>query len=114
MQAEMALDLLDGELAAELPAHLRAFARAHADGRPPPAAPLIARLASSVRAARDAMQHEVLADRGLALLRLVAPLVIEDDPVVAAARAKPPSWPGLQELARARDAAAQAKFGRRH
>src|SRR6266581_4354542 len=75
MQAELALELVEGELAAELPAHLRAFARAHA------------------------------------LLRLVAPIAIEDDPAVARARAEPPSWPGLAALAAARDAVAQRRFG---
>ena len=38
LQAEMALDLLEGEVATELPAHMRAFARAHTEGRPTPAA----------------------------------------------------------------------------
>lgn len=112
LSAEIALDLLEGELAVELPGHVRAFARAHAEGRPPPAAPLLARLASTLATARDAIEHDELADRGFAMLRLVAPLVIEDDPAVAAARAKPPSWPNLAELTRARDAAAQLRFGR--
>jgi hypothetical protein len=113
LQVELALDRLEGELAVELPAHMRAFARAHAERRPPPAAPLVARLASSLEAARAACMHELLADRGLALLRLVAPLVIEDDPRVAAARAEPPSWPGLARLAAIRDEIALARFGRR-
>ncbi|NVB81072.1 MAG: hypothetical protein HOV81_21935 [Kofleriaceae bacterium] len=107
----MALDLLEAELAVELPAHMRAFARAHADGRPPPAAPLIARLASTLQTARNACMHDVLADRGLALLRLVAPLVIEDDPAVVVARAMPPTWQNLSTLAAQRDAAARARFG---
>jgi hypothetical protein len=111
LQAEMALDLLEGELAAELPAHMRAFARAHADDRPPPSAPLLARLASTLETARAACRHDVLADRGLALIRLVAPLVIEDDAAVVAARAEPPSWSGLAKLSAARDAAARARFG---
>jgi hypothetical protein len=72
---------------------------------------LLARLASTLKTARDACRHDVLADRALALLRLVAPLVIEDDPAVVAARAEPPSWPGLAKLAAARDAAARARFG---
>src|ERR671913_367864 len=91
LQAEMALDLLEGEPPAELPAPMRAFARAHAEGRPPPPAPLVARLASSLETARNACMHDVLADRGLALLRLVAPLMIEDDPLVTTTRAEPPS-----------------------
>lgn len=107
----MALDVLEAELAVELPAHMRAFARAHADGRPPPGAPLIARLASTLATARNACMHDVLADRGLALLRLVAPLVIEDDPAVVVARAMPPTWQHLATLAAQRDAAARARFG---
>lgn len=113
LHAEMALDLLEGELAAELPAHMRAFARAHAEGRPPPAAPLVARLASSLATARDACMHDVLADRGLALMRLVAPLMIDDDPLVVTARADAPSWDGLARLTSARDAIARTRFGRR-
>lgn len=112
LQAEMALDLLEGELATELPAHMRAFARAHADGRPPPAAPLVARLASSLQTARDACMHDLLADRGLAMLRLVAPLMIEDDVTVTAARIETQSWDALARLAAARNAVAQTRFGR--
>ena len=112
LQAELALDLLEGELAVELPPHMRAFARAHAEGRPPPAAPLLARLASTLKTARDACMHDLIADRGVALLRLVVPLVIEDDPAVTAARAAPRTWENLAVLAAARDAAAQARFGR--
>ena len=102
LDVELALDLLEAELAAELPAHMRAFARAHAEGRPPPAraAGRAARVdAARPRATRCA--HDVLADRGLALLRLVAPLVIEDDPAVVAARAR------RAELGRARRARAR-------
>jgi hypothetical protein len=111
LQAEMALDLLEGELAAELPAHMRAFARAHAEGRPPPSAPLVARLASSIQTARHACMHEVLADRGLALMRLVAPLMIESDTMVATIRADTPSWPSLAHLTKARDLVARDRFG---
>jgi hypothetical protein len=111
LQAELALDLLDAELAAELPAHMRAFARAHADGRPEPPAPLVARLPSTLQAVKNAMPHELLADRALGLMRLVAPLVIESDPAVVAARADAPSWTGLQQLAIARDDAARSRFG---
>lgn len=111
LQAEMALDLLEGELAAELPAHMRAFARAHAEDRTPPSAPLVARLASSLETARNACMHDVLADRGLALLRLVAPLMIEDDPLVVAARSEPRSWEALARLAAARNEIARRRFG---
>ncbi|HEY5946057.1 MAG TPA: hypothetical protein VIV40_11230 [Kofleriaceae bacterium] len=111
LEAEMALDLLEGELAAELPAHMRAFARAHAEARPLPSAPLVARLASSLQTARNACMHELLADRGLAMMRLVAPLMIEDDPRVVAARSESPSWDGLARLAAARDVVARDRFG---
>lgn len=111
LQSEMALDLLDGELAVELPAHMRAFARAHADGRPPPGAPLIARLASSLQIARNACMHDVLADRGLGLVRLIAPLMIESDTMVATVRADAPSWEGLAHLTKARDLVARDRFG---
>ena len=110
LHAEMALDLLEAELAAEMPAHMRAFARAHADGRPTPAAPLVARLASSLHTARNACMHDVLADRGLALMRLVAPLMIENDEFVTVARADNPSWDGLVPLAKARDLIARDRF----
>jgi hypothetical protein len=112
LQAEMALDLLDGELAAELPAHMRAFARAHAQGRPPPAAPVLARLASTVQTVKNALVHELLADRALGLLRLVAPLAIESEPDVVLLRGLPPAWADIAGLAQARDSAARVKFGR--
>jgi hypothetical protein len=112
LEAELALDLVEGELAAELPAHLRAFARAHAENRAAPAAPLVARLASTLDTAFRALAHDVLVDRALALLRLVAPIVIEDDPAVTRARSEAPSWPGLAALATARDAIAQTRYGR--
>jgi len=111
MQVEQALDLLEAELAAELPSHMRAFARAHAEGRQPPGAPLVARLTSTLDTARAACSHDVLRERGLALLRLVAPLAIENDPAVIAARAHIPSWPALGILAAARDGAARVRFG---
>src|SRR5207302_1634549 len=84
---------------------------AYGAGDPPPPAPLLARLASTLRTARAACAHELLADRGLALCRLVTPLLIEDDVQVTAARAQPPTWPGLAVLAAARDAAARSRFG---
>jgi hypothetical protein len=113
LQVETELDLIEGELAIELPAHMRAFARAHAEGSTPPAAPTLLLRPSTLRTARNALTHDLLADRGLALMRLVAPLVIESDPAVRAARAEAPSWPGLQRLAEARDAVAIRRFGTR-
>jgi hypothetical protein len=115
LAVELALDRVEAELVAELPAHLRAFARAHAAGAPVPPAPAAVRRAASVVLARRAAAAELpeLTERGLALLRLVAPSAIEDDPAVARARAAEPAWPALAELAAARDAASRARFGRR-
>jgi hypothetical protein len=105
-----ALALVERELAEEMPAHVRAFARAHAEGRTPPPAPLVARLVSTLDVARDALANEGLAERAMAVLRIVAPIAIESDPAVMAARAEPPSWPGLSALARARDSVARNIF----
>ncbi len=110
MPIHEALALVERELAEEMPAHVRAFARAHAEGRTPPPAPLVARLASTLDLAREALDNEGLAERALAVLRVVAPVAIESDPIVSAARAEPPSWPGLVALARARDGIARAIF----
>jgi hypothetical protein len=111
IDVELALDRLEAELASELPAHVRAFARAYADRRPPPPAPIAVRRPASLAVARNACRHAELLDRGLALLRLVAPIAIEDDPAVAAARAATPSWPAYAVLRDARDRAAHARFG---
>jgi hypothetical protein len=111
-QVHLALELVEQEIAAELPAHMRAFARAHAEGRQPPAAPLVTRLASTLDTALTSCSNDGLFERGLALLRLVAPFAIENDPAVVAARAEPASWKAMPALARARDEAARARFGR--
>jgi hypothetical protein len=111
LAVEMALDVLEGEIAAELPAHVRAFARAHANGRLAPAAPLVLGRKSTLATARAACTHELVSDRGLALLRLAAPLAIENDPAVAVARAQPRTWSHLAALAEARDSAARMRFG---
>lgn len=113
LAAELRLDEIEAEVAIELPAHLRSFARAYADGRPAPPAPCLLQHAATLAAARAALSHPLLADRGLALLRLAAPVVLESDAAVIAARAAEPSWPALAALAARRDAAALARFGRR-
>ena len=110
---EVRLDRIEAELAAELPPHLRTFARAHAHRFPAPPAPEVLRRATTLATARAALVHPVLADRGLALLRLAAPVAIEADPAVTAARSAAPTWAALSALAAARDAAAAAHFGRR-
>lgn len=116
LEAELGLDRVEAMLAAELPAHMRAFAQAYAAGAPLPAAPDIAGRASSATVGRRALPHPTIADRGLALLRVVAPIVIERDAGVAAARARyastTPSWAAYAALSALRDTVAKARFGR--
>jgi len=110
---ELRLDRIEAELAGELPPHLRQFARAYAAGAPRPRPPDVLQRPTTLATARAAVVHPVLADRGLALLRLAAPVAIEADPAVAAASAGEPTWRALAVLAAARDAASTARFGRR-
>lgn len=115
LDAELVLDALEAELALDLPAHVRAFARAYAAGAPEPAAPPIVRRPSTVTTARRALVHPELADRALALLRLAVPVAIEDDIHVAIARATTQrDWDAYETLVHRRDAAAHARFGMRH
>ncbi len=104
---------------AELPAHLRAFAAAHAAGTAPPPAPI--RLASPAAlavlrrglAVSDVDVHAA----ALALLRIAAPLAIDSAPGVIAARlaaAATPTWADLHALHAARDVAASRWFGAPH
>ncbi|MEO8700684.1 MAG: hypothetical protein ABI867_11605 [Kofleriaceae bacterium] len=104
--AEHALDRLEAELATELPAHVRAFAAAYAADTASPPAPAIARRPGSLVQARRGLEHPLLADRALALVRLLAPLAIEDDPAVAAARDGERTWANYDRLMAARDRAA--------
>lgn len=112
LAVELRLDRIEAELAGELPPHMRTFARAYRQGTAAPRAPDVLLRAFTLTTARAAVAHPVLADRGLALLRLVAPLAIEADAGVAAARAAPPSWAALTALAAARRAAARLRLGR--
>ncbi|MBX3162618.1 MAG: hypothetical protein KF773_42040 [Deltaproteobacteria bacterium] len=110
LPAELALDRLEAALAAELPAHVRAFARAHAAGTAPPPWPHDARALAAVA---RALGHEVLLDRAVALARLLYPIAVADDPSVAAAvRGGARTWPSYAALAAARDRAARARCGR--
>jgi len=111
LELEMDLDRVEAELAAELPGHMRAFARAHAAGAPAPPAPAAVRRTSVAALARRAVAYPALAARGLALLRLVVPVLVEGDPAVARARAAAPMWPSLAALAAAREAASRVRFG---
>lgn len=111
LEAELAIDRIDAELAVELPAHVRALAAAFARGAHEPPAPAVLRRASTLRAIEHATAHPLLADRGEALARLAWPIAIEDDPRVVAARGGPRTWDGLAALTFARDAAARERFG---
>lgn len=111
LEAELALDRIDAALAAELPAHMRAFAAAHARSAPPPPAPAVLQRASTLAAARQALAHPLLEDRARAILRVAVPIAIEDDARVVAARAATPTWDALAALTAARDAAARERFG---
>ena len=112
LTAEIALDRIEAELASELPPHLRAFARAHADGEPPPPAPPALQHAGSLASVRAALAYPLLTDRALGLLRLLAPAAIESTPEVAAARAATPiTWDAYARLAAARERASRAYFG---
>ncbi|HEU4731822.1 MAG TPA: hypothetical protein VFT22_28200 [Kofleriaceae bacterium] len=110
---ELRLDRIEAELASELAPHMRAFARGYARQTALPPAPEVVHRPATLATARAALAHPLLADRGLALVRLIAPIAIESDAAVAAARAAEPTWDALAELTRARDAAAGALFGRR-
>ncbi|MBL0213139.1 MAG: hypothetical protein IPQ07_04600 [Myxococcales bacterium] len=112
LEVELALDRVEAQLAVELPVHMRAFARAYATGTPAPAAPDLAGRASTASIGRRALAHPELAERGIALLRVVAPIVIERDAGVSAARAAAPTWATYEALVAARDAVANARFGR--
>jgi hypothetical protein len=113
LSVELRLDRIEAELAGELPPHMRMFARAYARGEVLPPAPDVLHRATTLATARAALAHPVLADRGLALVRLVAPIAIEADPGVAAARAAAPTWYALAALVQARNAASIARFGHR-
>ncbi len=112
LDAELALDRLEAELARELPGHLRGFAAACVSGAPAPPAPAVARHARSLAVVRQALAHPLLADRALALARIVFPITIDDDPRVIIARRDEPTWEALATLAAARDAAAHERFAR--
>lgn len=113
LAVELRLDQIEAELANELPPHMRAFARAYARGGALPPAPELLHRTTTLATARAALAHPLLADRGLALLRLIAPIAIESDAHVTAARAARPTWEALAALADARNAAATTLFGRR-
>jgi len=106
----LALELLEAEIATDLPSHLRAFARAYAGNAPIPSAPAALQRRSSLDLARRVVDDP----RSVGLLRLLVPIAIESDPTVAGIRSTSPSWPAYAALHAARDAASQRMFGRGH
>ncbi len=109
LDAELALDRLEGRLATELPAHITASAHAYAAGTAAPSAISIApREIAAVLAARGI---ESLRARATRVLRVIVPMVIESAPAVIAARAQDQTWPNWRGLVAARDAQARARFG---
>lgn len=112
LDIELALDRIAGQLDDELRRHVAAFAQAYATGTQLPAAPELAGRASTAAVARRALAFPTLQLRAVKLLRLVAPILIERDARVAAARSREPTWAGLRALSAARDAVAMARFKR--
>jgi hypothetical protein len=112
LDIELVLDRIAGQLDGELRLHMQAFAHAYAAGTPLPPAPDLAGRASTAAVARRALAFSTLKPRAIGLLRLVAPILIERDAGVAAARAGAPTWAGLRAVAEARDAVANARFKR--
>lgn len=111
LEAELALDRIEAEVATELPAHVRSFAAAHVTDTPPPPMPPALLRASTVTTIRQAMTHTLLEDRARRLARLVFPATIDNDARVAKVRSRStPSWADYFELAAMRDAAARERF----
>jgi len=105
---ELALDRIEAELAAELPPHMRAFARAHAAGAPVPPAPAVLADPATLATAERARAEPALAARGRVLWRLTALHAIAREVGVTDAA----DWDALGAQARAREAAARRRWGR--
>ncbi|MCX5745876.1 MAG: hypothetical protein NT062_25650, partial [Proteobacteria bacterium] len=99
---ELAVVRIDAELARELPAHVRAYARAYLAGTTAPSAPPILTRPATLAMARDADRRD--------LLRLVVPLAVERDPRVSAIRGGDVTWERYGRLVGARDVAAGGSF----
>jgi hypothetical protein len=108
LAVELALDRIEAVLAAELPAHLRAFARAYAAGGAVPPAPAVIVDAATLATAERARAIPELARRGCALWRLTALAAIERDVRIPAVV----GWSELAGIAAVRDAAARRRWGR--
>jgi hypothetical protein len=112
LDIEIVLDRIAGQLDDEMRRHVNGFAQAYAAGTPLPPAPDLAGRASTAAVARRALAFPTLHLRAVKLLRLVAPILLERDAGVAAARSREPTWAGLRALSAARDAVAMARFKR--
>jgi len=113
LDLELVLDRIAAQVEGEMRLHVEAFAHAYAAGTSIPPAPDLAGRASTAAVGRRALVFPTLKPRAVALLRLVAPILIERDGGVVAARAGAPTWAGLRALDEARDAASNARFKRR-
>lgn len=109
---ELALERSEGAIAAELPAHMRAFAAAYAAGQPAPTPPPCITDMRALAVARRALGYTSMFARARELARLVGPSLIEADPSVMRARSvSDRTWPALLALASARDAACRSIVG---
>ena len=77
---ELALERIEGVIAAELPAHMRSFATAYAAGQPEPAPPPCLTDMRALAVARRALGYTSMFARARELARLVGPALIEGDP----------------------------------
>ncbi len=107
LATELALDRIEGLLAVELPAHVRAFASAYAAGRAAPPAPAVLTDAATLAAVRDGLRDPALAARARKLRRLCALVPVEN----AVGPVEPAGWDELSALAARRNAAAQRVWG---
>lgn len=107
LATELALDRIEGALAAELPAHVRAFAHAYATGRAAPPAPGVVSEPATLAAVTAALADPALAARARPLWRLSALVPIAN----AIGAVEPAGWDELAALAQRRNAAARQRFG---
>lgn len=114
LDVELALDRIAAEIAAELPAHVRAAAAAQLADHAAPRAPAVLTRSATLHTLRRAQMVAELAPRARLLLRLVGPVALAAAPAVLAAHAvaePAPTWSDLAALVRAREVAAQVLFG---
>lgn len=107
LATELALDRIEGLLAVELPAHVRAFAAAYAEGRAAPPAPTVLTEPATLAAVRAALADPAFAPRARTLWRLCALVPV----ATAVGPVEPAGWDELRALAGRRNAAARARWG---